>query len=441
MAQSRVFNLDSEVQLAKWLELHAAAPDFWAGPCGALDTVRGDDRAAQRWFGGVLRTGVLFAQQLILTDAQLLDGVFFQSFTAQGTLELLGMPLSERPALRIYTRAATIEESLRRFATTADGRRLRFVIWSSVLPCLPEGTDPGCAFRALEGRPADRVADAPAGTVAHEIAALLEEGLGLTRGTLRGLAAAWQSWIDADVAGLVETAPLELPDRALFESRMRRHLSSEGVGLPHDTLRPIHEQPDRSHARTAIDDLEVDSEQKRRLHVAYADAYSLALSESCGADVWLKIDAADTDGGDTSGGPLRAGQLALAGAATVQLGDMTPARFQTLRYEARDAIAAWQERADPVATREIAYQVRVASERGDVRSQRQAVRTRALMVAGLALVAFVLDLVPELDGRWTVLSLGAALLVGVLPEAVASWRDYRNLGDGRLSSVIKLTKG
>lgn len=61
------------------------------------------------------------------------------------------------------------------------------------------------------------------------------------------------------------------------------------------------------------------------------------------------------------------------------------------------------------------------------------------MVAVFAAIAFVLDLIPELDGRWTVLSLGAALLVGVLPEAVASWREYRDLGDRNLSSVIELT--
>lgn len=433
-----VFNLDSEVQSRQWIHLHGDIPGLWAQAHGALYTVRGDGRAAQQWFGGVLRTAVLFSQQIVLTDAQLIDGVFFQALTAPGTLELLGMPLAERPGIRVRIRSSNLEESLRAFATGRDGRKLRFVIWSSVLAGLPAGVDAGAAFSRLEGLPADQIADAPSGMVATEVAAALERGLGLEEGALKGLAYAWQSWFDAETAGLVETAPMELPDRDLFEARMRRRLTTATTGLPDELLSRVHRQPDRSHAKVAIDELDIDGAEKRRLHAAYADAYSLALSESCGAEVWLKVRQG-TDGDAPGSAGVRAGQLALSGEATVQLGEMTPARFQAFRYEARDAITAWQREAGKETTKELAYQVRVVSEHGDVRSQRKGVITRAVMVAVFATIAFMLDLIPELDGRWTVLSLGAALLVGVLPEAVASWREYRHLGDRNLSSVIELT--
>ena len=438
MALTMVFNLDSEVQMRQWCLLRGEVPGLWSGTRGALEAVRSGDPSAQRWFAGVLRTAMLFSPQVVLTDAQLLDGVFFTAFTAPGTLELLGMPLADRPVILVRTRAASLEESLRRFATSPDCRHMRVVIWSSVLASLPAETDPGELFTRLEGVSVDGVADAPRGMVAAAVASALEHGLGLGAGGLRGLAQAWQSWFDAEAAGLIETVPMELPDQKLFESRMRRYLTAELAGQPDELLLPLQAQPDRSHARIAIDALDLGDLERQRLHATYADAYSLALSESCGAEVWLKVRQGADEGVAPQAG-LRAGQLALSGAATAQLGEMTPARFQSFRYEARDAIADWQQKAGRDTTRELAYQVRVASARGNVRSQRRSVLTRALMVTALALIAFLLDLIPELDGRWTVLSLGAALLVGVLPEAVASWREYRTLSDRNLSSVIELT--
>lgn len=438
MAKTMVFNLDSEIQLAQWRRLYEAEPDLWSGRVGALDTVRQGEPSSQEWFAGVLRTAVLFSPQIVLTDAQLLDGVFFQAFGAAGTLELIGTTLSARPSLQVRTRGLTLEESLRIFATAADGQHLSDVIWSSVLASMPSGTESASRLKALGGRPCARVASAPAGSVAIEISSALEQGLQLRRGALAGLASAWQSWFDAEAAGLVETATMALPNAELFEARMRRHLTPLASRLAPELLEVVLQQANRSRARGAIDSLAIDDQQRKRLHDAYAVAYSLALSESCDADVWLKVRQ-EAEGEAPGGLSGVGGHLALSGQATSQLGGMTPARFQSFRYEARFAIAAWQAKAEPATTKELAYQVRVASEVGDVASKRRGVLTRAVVVAVLAFVAFVLDLIPELDGRWTVLSLGAALLFGVLPEAVSSWREYRHLGDKDLSSVIELS--
>ena len=123
MAQTMVFNLDSEVQSRQWIHLHGDIPGLWAQAHGALYTVRGDGRAAQQWFGGVLRTAVLFSQQIVLTDAQLIDGVFFQALTAPGTLELLGMPLAERPGIRVRRYCQILWMSLLRQPAGWLGRR------------------------------------------------------------------------------------------------------------------------------------------------------------------------------------------------------------------------------------------------------------------------------------------------------------------------------
>ena len=116
-------NLDSVMQRKLWDDtlrgrvdtsnpalLWNDTPSFWS--CTSI--VHNNPRLVER-FGGILRTSFLYCPQILLTDAELFDGIFFLALGPQAINEILGKSLADPPSLIFSGRGNTFEHCLRLF--------------------------------------------------------------------------------------------------------------------------------------------------------------------------------------------------------------------------------------------------------------------------------------------------------------------------------------
>lgn len=65
-----------------------------------------------RYFAGVLRTAYLYCPRIVLTDAQLFDGIFFLALGPEAVNDILGTSYKDKPALVVSGREDSLEDSL-----------------------------------------------------------------------------------------------------------------------------------------------------------------------------------------------------------------------------------------------------------------------------------------------------------------------------------------
>ena len=73
------------------------------------------------YFAGVIRTAYLYCPQIMLTDAEICDGLFFLALGPKTVNSLLGKSYKDGPSIIISGRAESFEECLFRFTLTTVG--------------------------------------------------------------------------------------------------------------------------------------------------------------------------------------------------------------------------------------------------------------------------------------------------------------------------------
>ena len=128
-------NFDSEEQLNDWNQVRHLCnrnqkcdqdriPEvnskFWSDcPDGVSiceRTIQQHSEFLER-FAGILRTAFLYSPHVLVTDAELFDGIYFLAFGPDVVLDLLGQSGYEKPFLTVSGRQPTLEQCLLRFTT------------------------------------------------------------------------------------------------------------------------------------------------------------------------------------------------------------------------------------------------------------------------------------------------------------------------------------
>lgn len=79
------------------------------------------DNSFVTYFAGVIRTAYLYCPQIMLTDAEICDGLFFLALGPTTVNSLLGKSYKDSPSIIISGRAESFEECLFRFTLTTVG--------------------------------------------------------------------------------------------------------------------------------------------------------------------------------------------------------------------------------------------------------------------------------------------------------------------------------
>lgn len=294
-----ITNFDSTEQRREWNEIASAI-----GNCPTADALWNKDashRVCERLlndhtefathFAGIIRTAYLYCPRIMLTDAQLFDGLFFLALGPAAVNGILGRSYKDGPSIIISGRAPSLEDCLVRFMTTTVGavqqailksnphaqpeelqctgapdmltlRPLEYCVFgTTVTRSQVLGFDAGF-YRRLTDRlsvldtncgddamsePVDSLAGGLASNkskamvIAETFASVLHKGDDEVS-RYRFLAQRWQEWVDAERAGLV-----------LYENQyddaVRDRVGSAGFGVYFDEYVQRHGEMMREHCK------------------------------------------------------------------------------------------------------------------------------------------------------------------------------------------------
>ena len=130
-----VTNFDSTEQNRAWRELTdktnrdtqnpqsaplPAIENLWLEnrDCHVCKNLLNEHTSFTAYFAGILRTAYLYCPQIMLTDAEVCDGLFFLTLGPNTVNTLLGKSPKDGPSITISGRADTFEECLFNFTTT-----------------------------------------------------------------------------------------------------------------------------------------------------------------------------------------------------------------------------------------------------------------------------------------------------------------------------------
>ena len=401
-------NFDSEEQLNDWNQVrllcnskHKQKCDqeripevnskFWSdGPDGVSvceRTIQQHPEFLER-FAGILRTAFLYSPHVLVTDAELFDGVYFLAFGPDVVLDLLGQNGYETPFLTVSGRQPTLEQCLLRFTTVPLDHQHQLSAGEETIT-LPEiGTLRPLQYQVLQktitSEESQRfVPQARAvlsehaednWSIAHRIACLYSAYCQQdpSEGTCQLLAQRWQEWIDAERKGLIRYEQ----QRSQTESNSGIVRSFNDAFLPvvsenadclrswcstskaneaektafRDVLDKISREPRRSKAFALIKHsalplgttdcnrtMECD---QQTLVDWYQFVYRLAMADYLGCclmAVQSKPNSYERYAGRTGGRSLM-----LSGKVTELLGQMPSGCFVQFCYQSRDAIQQWR---------------------------------------------------------------------------------------------------
>lgn len=272
-------------------------------------------------FAGTIRTAYLYCPRIMLTDAQLFDGVFFLALGPHAVNEILGKSYKDGPAIIVSGRKNTLEECLVNFTVRciADIKKAS----TEDLPCA--GEDSQYALRPLEysalggknmqesqslgmsddfyasftnrlNRASKRGSDESKAQVIAEALACTWYGSEQSQHKLAFLAQRWQEWIDAEREGLIlyENQNDEIAkqrSQGTFGELFQRYSKEYG-----DVLR----QSAHLESTERSDDVPPDNTVQRRECCARALDDLMTLPKR--SDAFLRIDSTDLpEAGNGSG--------------------------------------------------------------------------------------------------------------------------------------------
>ena len=482
-------NFDSEEQLNDWNQVRLLCNNqdkqkcdqeripevnskFWSdGPDGVSiceRTIQQHPQFLER-FAGILRTAFLYSPQVLVTDAELLDGVYFLAFGPDVVLDLLGQNGYEKPFLTVSGRQPTLEQCLLRFTTVPLDHQHQLSAGAETVSLPDIGTLRPLQYQVLQktitSEESQRfVPQARAvlsenvednWSIAHRIACLYSAYCQQdpSEGTCQLLAQRWQEWIDAERKGLIRYEQ----QRSQTESNSGIVRSFNDAFLPvvsenadclrswcstskaneaektafRDVLDKISREPRRSKAFALIKHsalplgttdcnrtMECD---QQTLVDWYQFVYRLAMADYLGCclmAVQSKPNSYERYAGRTGGRSLM-----LSGKVTELLGQMPSGCFVQFCYQSRDAIHQWRN-CRPNAPdsdqqrhiRNIAYCVQKFASQLDRKLDNSKIIKQFIATLILASISVICDKIIFSGSMSIVLILVAAWFIEVFPE-------------------------
>lgn len=442
--RAMVLDFDSQNQADRWVTGYAKLPERPDDPASCLrsaQTLEPSGRlsaTALSWFTGTLRTADMLSDTVLLTDAQLLDGCFFQGLGVDRVHALIGRRDVEAPAFTIIGRGGSLEESLRSLVAEASGRLRPFTY--SVLRAF--GQDPATVAERLPGVDAQAVLEAPAGSVAHAAAESIASGLDSTEQTLDLLARRWSEWVEAEQIGRISYERFRSPQDGAWDLAVARwHTPVLEDPSVRDAVHALRQEPNRGTALRKLALSGLTASRYDELAAWYEKVYADFIARNNGAD-WIDI---------TGGRPaeehvvpvvgVRARTVTLRGQAPKHLGDMPQSQYELLCYRARGALEGWRANPSPAAANRIAYAIERAQVQDDLTADRHNLLVGLLATLVVTASLLLLDvLAPGIPvGAWF-LPL-ATLALTMLMELRAALAPIRAVSRSALRSTVHITAG
>lgn len=436
-----IFDLDSVNQRERWAtgfhepEVPDDDPAREARLAPRLSPVGVLSTDGLEWFAGVLRTADLLSETIVLTDAQLLDGIFFQSLGVERVLDLLGRSDVQDPPITVIGRGVSLEESLRAIAVSGDALS---GFEYSTLQVL--GVSPTDLAALGDGR---RVAQAPPGHVAQ----VLGEVLGAATGTPAGheycteLARSWQGWVRAEHLGLIRYERFSPPAPGAFAEAIEVWEAPPVAAAAEPLLAELRATPRRSDARRLMDDAvtagQISHERREVVEAWWERAYADFLAANNGAD-WIdmfggRFDAIRTLRGESGGRRT----TVLRGQAPQILGRMPSPRYAIFVWANRTVLHGFRTRGGQDDVDAVAYAVQRADAEVDLASDRRALAWGLAVSLGAVLVVFGLGFLTAMPtAAWLVPI--ATLAVTLAAEIYAVREPIRAVRRSTLESTLYL---
>ncbi|NEG90198.1 hypothetical protein [Bifidobacterium aerophilum] len=465
-----ITNFDSTEQRDEWDRIAQGfagcpTPDaLWRKDAGhrTCERLLNDHTEFATRFAGIIRTAYLYCPRIMLTDAQLFDGMFFLALGPAAVNGILGKSYKDGPSIIVSGRAPSLEECLVQFTTATVGsvRQAALKADPAIRPdsvrCA--GGDDELTLRPLEysafgttvtrsqalgfdaefyRRFTERMASAGTGdlgesggsgetkaqVIASTFAAALhgEEDAGAS---CRFLAQRWQEWIDAERAGLVlyenqndEEARKRAGSKGFmthFGEYVERHaramrdqcrgLRGPDVDCFLRTLESISGMPKRSDAFMCIKRSKLPERDhmlsRQMLRDWYQLVYQQTMARHLGAQL-IAVDAERNSFAQIAGQASGSASMMLSGAITQMLGGMPFVRFATLCYECRGTIAAWRACTPDMSRRRQRVVTRNMAYSIEQASQETSLIDDAKGMAGGAAIAAILAFVSAMsDNVW-----------------------------------------
>lgn len=480
-------NFDSEEQLSDWNRVRhlcnhnlkcdqKRVPEvnskFWSeghdGVSICERTIQQHPEFLER-FAGILRTAFLYSPQVLVTDAELFDGIYFLAFGPDVVLDLLGQNGYEKPFLTVSGRQPTLEQCLLRFTTVPPDNQQQLSSEGEAVDLTDIGTLRPLEYQVLQktvtseesqrfAPQARAVLNGHAGdhrSIAQRIACLYAACCqqDLSDSTCRLLAQRWQEWIDAEQKGLIRYEQQRsqtgsncgivrsfndafLPVVSENADCLRSWCSASNANEAEKTafrnvLDKISHEPRRSKAfvlirQSALPVGRADCSRtmecdQQTLVDWYQFVYRLAMADYLGCclmAVQSKPNSYERFAGRTGGRSLM-----LSGKVTELLGHMPSACFVQFCYQSRDAIQQWRN-CRPNAPdsdqqrhiRNIAYCVQKFASQLDRKQDNSRIIKQFIVTLILASISVICDKVIFSGSMSIILILIAAWFIEVFPE-------------------------
>ena len=472
-------NFDSEEQLNDWNRVRRQCEcdqevnwRFWSdGPDGLSiceRTIQQHPEFLER-FAGILRTAFLYSPQVLVTDAELFDGIYFLAFGPYVVLDLLGQNGYEQPFLTISGRQRTLEECLLRFTTVPPDNQHQLSAEGGAVTLPDIGTLRPLEYQVLQetitSEESQRfVPQARAvlnehaedhWSIAQRIACLYSAYCqqGPSDGTCQLLAQRWQEWIDAERKGLIRYKPQD----SQTESNAGISRSFNDAFLPvvtenadclrswcsasqanetektvfRDVLDRISHEPRRSKAfalirQSALPVGRADCNRtmecdQQTLIDWYQFVYRLSMADYL--DCCLMAVQSEPNSYERYAGRTGGRSLMLSGQVTELLGQMPSACFVQFCYQSRDAIQQWRkcrpdapDSAQQRHIRNIAYCVQKSASQLDRRQDNSKIIKQFIATLIIASISVFCDKIIFSGSMSIILILIAAWFIEVFPE-------------------------
>lgn len=410
-----ITNFDSTEQRREWKQIvrDHNVPFSWYrlwhkdGLDCTCNRLLNDETAFASHFAGVIRTAYLYCPRIMLTDAQLFDGVFFLALGPHAVNDILGKSYKDGPAIIVSGRRSTLEDCLVNLTVRSIGeikknsdtliscsgddsqyavRPLEYSALGGANVCSRRSLSMDAGFyetltRRLEQASRQGATETKAQIIAEALSYTLY-GINEMKWNCAFLAQRWQEWIDAEHEGLVlyeNQNDENVKQRSkgtfgeLFHKRseeygkiLRGHMHSDvsliNKNRIHEeddedrkifdyTLDALMNMPKRSDAFRCIRKTNLPEFHQGKQSSAYTkhilhDWYQLVYQQSIAEllGVYLvAVDAPENSFAQLAGKRSNGAALMLSGNITNILGGMPFIRFASFCYECRGTIQTWRE--------------------------------------------------------------------------------------------------
>jgi hypothetical protein len=410
-------------------------------------------------FAGILRTAHLYSEKIVLSSADIFDGIFFLALGPKRILELLGLTAHDVTNITVVGREKTLNDAFISHFTHPESGILADFVYSSLL------ADPYTASYYGKNQKKLKnwiVPKSPSATGALDsnpitpsnIISTLEKALDFKNGDLSLIGRRWQEWLDSESQGTItyqwqeevhapstfnkllnsykeqygskmksvlhsgyddERLPwneidIEINRLGNFTRRSKAFISLQDFGTAYLTKLPFREQ--------LLGDLR-NYYQLLYLH-AMAGAHNATL---------ISFNISKSSLEDRLRGSSAKGTITLQGSITESLSRMPTSRFSSLEYEGSSSLSKWRHMTSKstrlqqsYATWSVAYLIDNATEKKSLASDIGTLGFQLLVATLLAAITAFADNIwfAHAGIVWIIVF---AFILGIIPNIIdwAKW--------------------